>query len=368
MQAAPGGSGAIAKKAVATKVAALSGLVFRTQGWFRKHQRDLPWRHSYDPYRVWVSEVMLQQTRMEVVLTYYDHFLERFPSIERLAAASADDVTAAWSGLGYYRRARMLREGARAVRDRFEGTLPRDVESLQSIAGIGRYTAGAIASIAFQQRAPIVDGNVARILSRLFAIDEPVGSPALMRSAWIHSERLVGLASSPRDFNQGLMEIGALICKPSRPDCGRCPLRVDCLAFQTNRTAELPAPKPKAKTRDLRVPLYLVLDRRGRVLMRRERGPLMGDLFHLPHGDESLLTGSPLAITSAEMIGAFRHTITNRKVTFELFAAILPRKPRASEYIWIDPATLGDVPHSAYVRKALRLAGIVASSEALPPA
>lgn len=311
---------------------------------------------------------MLQQTRMEVVLTYYGRFLERFPSIERLAAASADDVTAAWSGLGYYRRARMLREGARDIRERFEGTLPRDVESLQSIAGIGRYTAGAIASIAFRQRAPIVDGNVARILSRLFAIDEPVGSPALMRSAWIHSERLVGLASSPRDFNQGLMEIGALICKPSRPDCGRCPLRADCLAFQTNRTAELPAPKPKAKTRDLRVPLYLVLDRRGRVLMRRERGPLMGDLFHLPHGDESLLTGSPLAVTSAEMIGVFRHTITNRKVTFELFAAILPRKPRASEYLWIDPATLGNVPHSAYVRKALRLAGIAASSEALPPA
>ena len=340
----------------------------RTQSWFRKHQRDLPWRRTYDPYRVWVSEVMLQQTRMEVVLAYYDRFLKSFPTIQRLAEASADEVTAAWSGLGYYRRARMLREGAIAVRERFGGRLPADLESLQSIPGIGRYTAGAIASIAFEQRSPIVDGNVARIVSRLFGIDEKVGSPALMRQAWIHSERLVETASSPRDFNQGLMEIGALICRPSRPDCGHCPLTMDCVAFQTARTAELPAPKAKVKPHQLRVPLYLVRDRQGRVLMRRESGPLMGDLFHLPHGDQSLLTGAPLGVRESEVIGSFRHTITNRRVTFEVLSAVLDRKPKAREYAWIDPADLAGVPHSGYVTKALRLAGITTPGRAFPKA
>ena len=334
----------------------------RTQSWFRKHQRDLPWRRSYDPYSVWVSEVMLQQTRMEVVLAYYDRFLERFPSLDRLAEATADEVTAAWSGLGYYRRARMLREGALDVRDRFCGRLPEDLESLQSIAGIGRYTAGAIASIAFEQRAPIVDGNVARIVSRLFGIDEPVGSPALMREAWIHSERLVRTCSSPRDFNQGLMEIGALICRPSRPHCARCPLTPDCVAFRTGRTEELPATKAKPKSRELRVALYLVRDRRGRVLMRRERGPLMGDLFHLPHGDRSLLTGAPLSVKESELIGSFRHTITNRRVTFDILSTVLLRKPRASQYKWVDPNQIDDIPHSGYVKKALRLAGIATPS------
>lgn len=338
----------------------------RIQSWFRKHQRDLPWRHSYDPYQVWVSEVMLQQTRMEVVLSYYDRFLERFPSVQRLAEATPDEVAAAWSGLGYYRRARMLREGALAVRERFRGRLPEDVQSLQSIAGIGRYTAGAIASIAFERRAPIVDGNVARIVSRLFGIDEPAGSSALMRQAWVHAERLVALASSPRDFNQGLMEIGALICRPARPDCSRCPLRADCVAFQMGRTADLPAPRPRSKPRQLRVPLYLVRDRRGRVLMRRERGPLMGELFHLPHGDQSLLTGRPLAVRGSERIGSFCHTITNRSVTFELLAAVVHRRPRAGEYIWIDPADLPAIPHSGYVTKALRLAGIATPGRPFP--
>src|SRR5437763_11107826 len=137
-------------------------LVSAIERWFRKHQRPLPWRANYDPYRVWVSEVMAQQTRIDVVVAYFERFMKRFPTVEALAAASHDDVTAAWSGLGYYRRARMLRDGAMAVQERFGGRLPCDVEELLTIPGIGRYTAGAIASIAFRKRAPIVDGNVAR--------------------------------------------------------------------------------------------------------------------------------------------------------------------------------------------------------------
>src|SRR3954447_17895750 len=206
-------------------------LAHKTERWFARNQRPLPWRGRYDPYEVWVSEVMAQQTRMEVVLAYYGPFLQRFPTLAALAAASDDDVTAAWSGLGYYRRARMLRDGARAVRERFGGTIPRQLEALRTIPGIGPYTAGAIASIAFDEPAPIVDGNVARVLARLFA-DES--------RPWARAEELVTKAKSPRDFNQGLMEIGALLCKPRNPLCDACPLRADCVAYATGRVAELP--------------------------------------------------------------------------------------------------------------------------------
>ncbi|MEA2237445.1 MAG: A/G-specific adenine glycosylase [Thermoanaerobaculia bacterium] len=301
---------------------------------------------------------MLQQTRMEVVLGYYERFVRRFPTVGDLARASLDDVTAAWSGLGYYRRARMLREGAIDVMTRFGGVIPRAVEELMSIAGIGRYTAGAIASIAYDQRAPIVDGNIARIMARLFAIAAPLASPALMREAWIHAEELVASAKSPRDFNQGLMELGALVCTPRNPDCGVCPLRRGCAAYSSGRVDEFPWPKAKLATREMHIPLYLVVDREGRVLMRRESGQLMRGMFHLPHGDTTLLTGAPLRVGIVETLGTFRHTVTNRRITFEVFAVTRRVRARGREYAWIDPALLGEFPHPSYVRKALRLAGI----------
>jgi A/G-specific adenine glycosylase len=330
----------------------------QTESWFRKHQRRLPWRESYDPYAVWVSEVMLQQTRMEVVLGYFSRFMAQFPTVDSLARASLDEVTAAWSGLGYYRRARMLRDGAADVMTRFGGAIPRTVEELTSIAGIGRYTAGAIASIAHEQRASIVDGNVARIVARLFAIDAPLASPAFMREAWTRSEELVASSKSPRDFNQGLMELGALICTPRNPACDRCPLRRECAAFISGRVDQLPWPKVKTITRELRIPLYLVTDRDGRVLMRRESGQLMRGMFHLPHGDTTLLTGTPLRIGAASTLGTFRHTVTNRRITFEVFAVARRPRARGDEYAWVDPAALAAIPHPSYVRKALRLAGI----------
>lgn len=333
-------------------------LALLTTSWFRKNQRRLPWRDGYDPYHVWVSEVMLQQTRMEVVLGYYARFIARFPTVAKLARASLDDVTAAWSGLGYYRRARMLRDGAIDVMTRFGGTIPKTVPELMSIAGIGRYTAGAIASIAYGQNVPIVDGNIVRIVTRIFSIDDPLASPALMREAWLHAEELVTSAESPRDFNQGLMELGALICTPRKPACECCPLRRQCAAFANGRADELPRPKAKVATRELRIPLYLVTDGEGRVLMRRESGQLMRDMFHIPHGDTTLLTGKPLRVGATLAMGTFRHTVTNRRITFEVFT--VARRPRAlgREYAWIDPAALAGIPHPSYVRKALRLAGI----------
>ena len=319
----------------------------KIETWFARHQRPLPWRESYDPYHVWVSEVMLQQTRMEVVVPYFERFLERFPTLAALAAATDRDVMATWSGLGYYRRARMLREGAAAVMERFDGRIPSTVEELVTIPGIGRYTAGAIASIGFDARAPIVDGNVARVVSRVFGVDA-------MNEYWHYAELLAQRCRSPRALNQGLMEIGALVCKPRNPSCLLCPARDACVALATGRIDALPPPKPKKATRELRIPLYLIADAQGRVLMRRESGALMNDMYHLPHGDTSLLPGHPLDAKRLDLLGAFRHTITNRKIEFEVYVAEWRGRVRG-EFEWIDPDALDDVPHPSYVRKALRI-------------
>ncbi|MGZ5443366.1 MAG: A/G-specific adenine glycosylase [Thermoanaerobaculia bacterium] len=312
------------------------------EGWFTSHQRPLPWRVGYDPYHVWVSEVMLQQTRMEVVLPYFARFLGRFPDLASLANATDDEVTTAWSGLGYYRRAKMLRAGAAAVMDTFGGTIPSTVQDLLTIPGIGRYTAGAIASVAFDQRAPIVDGNVARVLSRLFALET---------DTWPVAEELVRASRSPRLLNQGLMELGALVCKPRNPACLVCPVHDACVARATGRIDEFPRPKPRKATRELRIPLYLVRDRSGRVLMRRASGTLMDAMYHLPHGDTSLLDGEPFATESRELLGTFRHTVTTRKIEFVLYTATIERRPKGYEWI----ANVGEVPHPSYVRKALSL-------------
>jgi len=295
---------------------------------------------------------MLQQTRMEVVLGYFERFMTRFPTIKRLASSSVDNVLAMWSGLGYYRRARMLHEGATAVAKL--GTMPRTVDELLTIPGIGRYTAGAIASIAFQQRAPIVDGNVKRVLARITGTyDDP----------WIAAEAFVKACDDPRMLNQGLMELGALICTPRNPSCDACPVRKHCIAYATDRVDELPRPKAKPQTRELRIPLYLVTDRRGRVLMRREHGRLMNAMLHLPHGDSSLFGARPLDVAQTRLLGTFKHTVTNRRITFTLFEAKLIDSLRdTDEYEWIDVTKLRIHAHPSYVAKALKLSGRLSRS------
>ncbi|HXG58480.1 MAG TPA: A/G-specific adenine glycosylase [Thermoanaerobaculia bacterium] len=334
-------------------------IAIAVETWFRANQRPLPWRSTYDPYQVWISEVMLQQTRMEVVLRYYTRFLGRFPTIASLAAAPLDEVLAAWSGLGYYRRARMLHAAAGRVMERFEGELPRQVPELMTIPGIGRYTAGAIASIAFGRRAPIVDGNIARILARLEGFGDPPG-PALMRRSWPAEETLVAASGSPRDFNQGLMELGALVCRPAAPRCDECPLRRSCVAHRTGRVADLPARTARKESRSLVIPLYLIEDRRGRILMRRESGALMTSMFHLPHGATDLFDTPPVEIEPGRHLGSFRHTITDRRIEFHVYRAGATARAiadRRGEYAWIDPSGLEALPHPSYVDKALKFIG-----------
>src|ERR1035438_6680659 len=192
--------------------------------WYRRHHRQLPWRATRDPYRIWVSEIMLQQTRVETVLPYYARWLRAFPTVHALAQAKDDRVLKLWEGLGYYSRARNLHRAARIVVREYDGKLPRTANGLRQLPGIGRYTAGAIASIAFGERVPLVDGNVARVFARIFAITTNVKAPRTMDKLWQLAEQLIP-DRDPGDFNQALMELGALVCTPKNPRCDAWPPR-----------------------------------------------------------------------------------------------------------------------------------------------
>ncbi|MGP1273721.1 MAG: A/G-specific adenine glycosylase [Phycisphaerales bacterium] len=221
------------------------------ESWFAEHRRDLPWRvevkGSRSPYYALVSEVMLQQTQAARVAERFARFIERFPTFEALAAAREDEVLAEWTGLGYYRRARNLHAAAKAVVGAHGGQAPREVDALRGLPGVGRYTAGAIASVCFEERAPIVDANVARVLLRVHGKKLAIADPKAQKFAWERAESLVNAAASPGAFNEGLMELGALVCSPRNPRCENCPLRAQCAAFERGTQDRIPARAAKAE-------------------------------------------------------------------------------------------------------------------------
>ena len=338
----------------------LSAVARGVEQWFKASQRALPWRAAYNPYQIWISEVMLQQTRMEVVVDRHFHrFLERFPDVATLAHSSESEVLAAWSGLGYYRRARMLREGARHLMRHHEGRLPRDIEALRAVPGIGRYTAGAIASIAFDERAAIVDGNVARVIARLEQIEDPFGSAVFTRQTWALAARLVGAARSPRNLNQGLMELGALFCTPRAPRCTSCPLQDHCHGRASGQAERLPVRRVPAATRALKIDLFVVQSADGSVLMEAATGPLMAGMYHLPQ-TPGLFQSAGASLPPGLRLGRFRHTITNRRIQFNVLASEPENVADGpGDFFWVDPKRLAAVPHPSYVRKALGIAGLL---------
>ncbi len=239
-------------------------------------RRDLPWRRSPDPYGVWVSEVMLQQTRVDTVVPYYERWMRRFPDVEAVADAALDEVLLLWEGLGYYRRARHLHRAARVVRERHGGALPGSYGALRALPGVGEYTAGAVASIAFGEVVPAVDGNARRVLSRLFDLADP--RPAELREL---AARLVD-PRRPGDWNQAVMELGATVCVPRTPRCGICPVAMWCRALEHGRVAQRPAPPRRARVRAADF-AALALVRAGQVLLvRRPAEGLLGGMWSLP--------------------------------------------------------------------------------------
>jgi len=236
--------------------------------WYQSHARDLPWRRTKDPYKIWVSEIMLQQTQVETVIPYYRRWLKRFPTLQSLAAADLSEVMKQWAGLGYYRRARMLHEGAKILLKISSGKVPEDVEQLLKLPGIGRYTAGAISSIAFGRKAPILDGNVVRILTRLEAISSDIGSTKTVARLWKLSQSLLP-DQNPGNFNQAMMELGATLCLPENPRCGLCPVSSFCTAHQRGWETRYPVKKRKESIEKAHS-VALILVRSGRVLIRKQ--------------------------------------------------------------------------------------------------
>lgn len=251
------------------------------------HARALPFRGAGDPYAIWLSEIMAQQTRIETLIPYFERFIARFPTIASLAEADEDEVLSLWSGLGYYRRARLLHECAKVIVRDYGGEMPRDAAARLALPGIGRYTAGAIGSIAFGLEEPIVDGNVTRVLARLYGWDEPVGSAALEKKLWAEAAALV-VGERPGDLNQAMMELGATICTPRAPQCERCPLSADCAAFVDGEPELLPTPRKRSKPRKEPLFLLLAIDPAGeKLLLKKSEGALFGGLFMPPHGIET---------------------------------------------------------------------------------
>ena len=297
--------------------------------WYRRHRRALPWRRNDDPYAVWIAETMLQQTRSDTVRRYYPPFLERFPTLVALARAPQAAVLARWSGLGYYARGRNLWQAARIVVRRHGGRLPADPAVLRRLPGVGRYTAGAVASIAFGVPAAVVDGNVARVLARHFAVAGDPRSPAVARKLWAIAEELVP-ERSPGDWNQALMELGATLCTPRTPCCARCPIRTTCEARRTGRVDRFPQARVRPATRKVRR-ASIVLERGDRLLLEhRGEGRLLRGLWEFPNADAS--TASPVRVASevAARLGArvalrraaiIRHTIMNQRIETHVFVA-----------------------------------------------
>lgn len=249
--------------------------------WYDENRRDLPWRRERDPYRIWVSEIMLQQTRVDTVIPYYERFLARFPDAATLAAAADDDVLTAWAGLGYYRRARQLHAGVREVVARYGGAVPSEPDELARLPGIGPYTAGAIASIAFNRPVPAVDGNVMRVLSRLFRLRDDVRQASARRRFEEVAASLVPV-DRPGDFNQALMELGALICIPGRPRCAGCPVQSHCEAYAAGEQTELPVRSrpPAPQEHEL---ACAIIEADGRLFVeRRPPDGLLASLWQFP--------------------------------------------------------------------------------------
>ncbi|MCA9629512.1 MAG: A/G-specific adenine glycosylase [Myxococcales bacterium] len=302
--------------------------------WYQAHRRELPWRKDSDPYAVWVSEMMLQQTQVATVIPYFERWLTLFPDVATLAAAEEADVLHAWQGLGYYSRARNLLKGARAVVSEHAGRVPADVEQLRALPGVGPYTAGAIASIAHNRAEPIVDGNVIRVLSRLYALEGDPTKAAPKRRLWELAAELVP-ASAPGDFNQALMELGATRCTPKKPACVSCPLSKECLALARNEVERFPETPPRVKTTSVHM-LAAVIEGDGRFLMGKlaSTAPRWSGMWQFPNAesqpgaasDENLRTiarrQTALEVEPQGLLGVVRHSVTRYRITLDAYRCV----------------------------------------------
>jgi A/G-specific adenine glycosylase len=327
--------------------------------WYRRHRRDLPWRRTRDPYAIWIAETMLQQTRSETVQRYFARFLGRFPTVSELARARESAVLTLWSGLGYYSRARHLHRAARRIVAAHEGRVPADPKALRALPGVGRYTAGAVASIAFGRAEPVLDGNVSRVLARWFGVRGDPRSGAVQAALWKLAAALVSWRAAG-EWNQALMELGATLCTPRHPGCGRCPVRSECAAHRDGAIDAIPGRTQRPATRRVRR-AALVVERRSRfLLLRRDTGRLLRGLWEFPAIDareherdeevaRRLLDELGDADGTLHSQGRIRHTIMNRRIETAVFRIRLDGDVGhgLGAAHWFRPDELSRVPLSA---------------------
>jgi len=341
----------------------------RLLAWYRGARRDLPWRRTREPYRVWLAEVMLQQTRVATAVPYYERFVAAFPTLEALAAASVDEVLALWAGLGYYRRARHFHAAARQVVARHGGEVPRDPDAMLALPGVGRYTAGAVLSLAYGLPMPILDGNVERVLCRLFAIRGNPKTGRTRKRLWALAESLIPQGQAA-DFNQAMMELGATVCTPAAPACTECPAADLCEALRLGKQLELPRlPKRRA------VPHYDVavglVWRRGKLMIaKRPMDAMLGVLWEIPGGKREagealeetvrreLREELGLEVTVTAPCVVCKHAYSHFRVTLHSYHCASPRgRPRplgCDACRWVKPEELGDYPFPAGSLKIIR--------------
>jgi len=336
----------------------------RLLDWYGKQGRDLPWRHTRDPYRIWLSEIMLQQTTVAAVIPYYERFLNQFPTLSDLAFASLDDVITLWAGLGYYSRARNLHRAAQRLVTEQGGVFPDNHGALVALPGIGRSTAGAILAIAFDKPAPILDGNVRRVLVRLFAwMDDPRSARA-EKQLWAWAEALTP-KDRPHDYTQAIMDLGAMVCTPRAPDCDNCPMQEICQASLKGLTADLPVARKKQKIPVRQQIGLIVSGSAGFLLRQRPPEGLLGGLWEFPTLDlPSELTAEQAATRllsdlclrgSLKKIGEIRHAYSHFKLELSLFEIDIGAAEKISEsceYRFYSAADLEHLPLHGAHRKA----------------
>ena len=335
--------------------------------WYLQEHRDLPWRRTRSPYAVWVSEIMLQQTRVEAVIGYYDRFMERFPTVEALAGAQIDEVLKYWEGLGYYSRARNLHAAAQVIIAEYGGNFPETTEKLRKLPGIGAYTAGAIASIAYGVPAAAVDGNVLRVLARLYALWDDILTENTKRCVTRLVEAHIPLQAAG-EFTQSLMELGALVCIPQNPRCEQCPLRTECKANLSGCTDQLPIRISKTKVKDQKRVVYLIFNS-GKVLMhKRPEEGLLGGLYEFPGvdvadrttqtADQRFMEAYGLELIHTKNVGEAEHKFTHIHWHMRICTSELAQIPTQlnGDWLWADPEMLDRIMIPSAFKRSLELA------------
>ena len=303
--------------------------------WYHQNKRDLPWRHTADPYKIWLSEIILQQTRVQQGLPYYEKFTRKFPTVHRLAKAKEDEVMKAWQGLGYYSRARNLHHTAKYISNELKGKFPNDYETIKSLKGIGEYTAAAIASFAFHKPHAVVDGNVFRVLSRYFgtatAIDSTEGKKEFTRKANLLLDK-----KDPGTFNQAMMEFGAMQCVPQNPDCRKCPLKKGCVALKKKRVNDLPVKSKKTKVRTRYFNYFLIRSKGRTLIQKRHEKDIWNGLYEFPLVEtNSPLQERKLKVSAKAASKNFKHLLSHQ-IIFARFWEVKTLSAQLKKIIRID--------------------------------